>query len=211
MIIKWQGHASFVIKVDGTSIVTDPFDDKLGYPLIKDEVDIATISHEHWDHSAVSVLKGKPIIIREPGRQQIGNIIIEGIKTYHDKTNGSERGENIIFKIEAEGLNIVHLGDLGLILADQEIRQLGSVDVLMLPVGGIYTLDAGEARILVEKIKPKLVIPMHYSTPHLSFELEPLEKFTEKYDKVIFKKQLDISKDNLPFERQIVVLDYLEY
>jgi L-ascorbate metabolism protein UlaG (beta-lactamase superfamily) len=211
MIIKWQGHASFVIKVAGKSIVTDPFDEKLGYPLLKDEVDIATISHEHWDHSAVSVLKGNPKIIREPGRQQIGDIVIEGIKTYHDKTGGSERGENIIFKIAAEGLNIVHLGDLGLILADQEIERLGTVDVLMIPVGGIYTLNAKEANILVEKIQPRLVIPMHYATPHLSFELEPLENFTEKYDKVIIKKQLEISKDNLPFERQIVVLDYLEY
>lgn len=210
MIIAWKGHASFLLQTDGKKILTDPFDAKLGYPLVKEPADIVMVSHDHWDHNATEAVPGKPSIIRGAGSQRINNIAIAGLKTYHDKSAGKQRGENTVFKITAEDINVVHLGDIGAIPPDL-IKNLGSVDILLVPVGGVYTIDAEEAVELVQQIKPSIVIPMHYQTPHLSFQLDPVEKFTRHFEKVIYKQQLNISKETLPSEMQIIILDYIVY
>lgn len=210
MKIRWLGHACFHIEAEGKSLVTDPFDEKLGYPLFKQEVDIATVSHEHWDHNAVHVLTGKPRVIRGPGQYEMESIKIKGFASFHDKTQGADRGHNTIFKISAEGLDILHMGDLGHLLLQEEINEIGHVDILLIPVGGTFTIDADEAFDLAKKLKPGIIIPMHFNTPHLSFDLAPVEVFTAKFDKTVKRPYLQVARDSIEGLNGVIVLDYLQ-
>lgn len=209
MKITWLGHASFVIETLDKIIIMDPFNEEVGYPIYGGNVDYATVSHDHWDHSAVHLLKGSPQVIKTTGEHSVSDIKFTGIKSYHDKEKGSLRGENIIFKINAEGIEVVHLGDLGHILDYDDIKLLGNVDILLVPVGGTFTVNALEALDIVNKLNPKVVIPMHYNTPHLSFDLAPVEDFTKHFDIVTKKPFLEINKNNLENENKIILLDYL--
>lgn len=209
MLIKWFGHASFKITTGQTSIITDPFNEKLGYPMFTREADVVTISHPHWDHVAAECISGQPQIITENGPYHVNDIFIEGFSTFHDKNQGRERGTNTIYKIGAEGINLLHLGDLGHALSQDLIDKVGQVDILMLPVGGKFTVDADEAYEIVGSIKPQIVIPMHFQTPHLSFALAGVEEFLSKFERVIKLPCLDIAKPDLQGETKIIVLEYL--
>lgn len=209
MKIRWRGHASFFIETGGVSIITDPFNKELGYPLSSEKADIITISHEHWDHNASETVEGDPQIIRGSGEFKVKDLLIKGIKSYHDKNEGKDRGSNTIYKICSEGISLLHLGDLGHILSPDQLKEIGYVDLLLLPVGGTFTIDAAEAEQIVESLKPKVVIPMHFNTPHLSFELAPVEDFTSRYEKVIKKAFVEIYKEDLTGEMKIIILDYL--
>ena len=209
MKIWWRGHASFVIEAAGKKIVTDPFNAELGYPLKSQKADIVTISHDHWDHNALETIQGSPRVVRDIGNTDIGEIRLEGIASYHDQKKGRKRGANIIFIITTEGLRLVHLGDLGHPLNPAQLEQSGLVDILMVPVGGTYTIDAGEAEALVAALRPKIVIPMHFSTPHLSFTQAPHEHLTSFYDEVIKRPFLEVTSEHLGNQTKVVVLDYL--
>lgn len=209
MKIWWRGHSSFCIEAAGHKIITDPYDFKLGYPIVPTKADIVTVSHDHWDHNAIETILGNPQIIMDPGISETAGIRLQGMASFHDGQEGRERGPNIIFKITADGLVLVHLGDLGHMLTDQQILEIGLVDVLLVPVGGIYTIDAHQAVSIVNKLQPKVVIPMHFNTPHLSFHLAPVEEFTFYYDQVIKKPNLEVSADQLTLPTRIIVLDYL--
>lgn len=183
MQIKWLGHSSFLItSKNGTKILMDPFDSTIGYNVYKGDADIVSISHHHFDHNCLKYLKGDYMVIDKIGEFNIKNIKIKGFKTYHDKFYGAKRGENIIFRFEIDGLVICHLGDLGHMLTDEEISSLGNIDILLIPIGGNYTIDNIEAYALCEKIKSNIVIPMHYKTPNLNFELLGLENFLIKFE-----------------------------
>ena len=212
MRICWGGHATFVIQVAGMTLITDPVDESYGYAQIKDIPDVVTVSHEHKDHSAVHRVQGSPAIVRGIGKWEFPGLLIESFSSYHDKTGGSERGENTIFKITAEEIKLLHAGDLGERLLAQKISDIGPIDILLLPVGGVYTIEGSEAAELVRMIKPKITIPMHYQTPALimSKELAAVETFTRFFDHVIYKKELDITQEELAVieEPQIYVLDY---
>lgn len=209
MKIWWRGHASFLIETEGKRIITDPFNAELGYPLTPVEADLVTVSHEHWDHNATETIGGNPQIIRGTGSVQVGGIEFQGVAAYHDHSRGRERGPVTIFRISAESLNLVHLGDLGHILSAEQVREIGAVDILLLPVGGKFTIDAQEAVQIVSLLQPKIIIPMHYATPHLSFALAPLEKFTSHYDQIIKKPFLEVHPDELGEGLKIIVLEYL--
>ncbi|CFX02188.1 Beta-lactamase-like [Syntrophomonas zehnderi OL-4] len=209
MLLKWLGHASFEITTGSTRIITDPFDEKLGYPLLPREAEIVTVSHQHWDHNAVNFVGGQPRVISEPGLYGVGDVLIQGYPTFHDRQKGRERGKNTIFKISAEDLNLLHLGDLGHILSQEQIKEIGPIDILLLPVGGKYTVGSDEAFEIMQLIKPQVVIPMHFMTPHLSFELDPVERFTSKFERVQKLPYLDIKKQDLMTEPKIIVLEYL--
>lgn len=209
MKIRWRGHASFVIEAAGKQIVTDPFNAELGYPLKPIEADMVTVSHDHWDHNAVDTISGAPRLIKGIGIQDIDGITFKGIGCFHDRNQGRDRGKNTIFKITAEGINLVHLGDLGHTLTAAQIQEIGETDILFIPVGGKFTIDAAEAIETVQDLKPKIVIPMHFSTPHLSFALAPLEQFTTHFDRVIKKPALEITAEDLGVEMKVIVLDYL--
>lgn len=208
MRIRWRGHASFIIETGNKTIVTDPFNAEYGYPVTPVTADIVTVSHDHRDHNAVATIDGQPRIILGTGTAELAGISIIGIASFHDHGAGQERGLNTIFKIYAEGLNLVHLGDLGQSLSTQQVREIGNVDILLVPVGGRYTIDAAEAFEIVSTLAPKIVIPMHYATPHLSFALAPVEEFIAHYDTVIKKPYVEVNSDNLGMDTRIIILDY---
>lgn len=209
MLIKWLGHASFVIETEGKKIITDPFEEKVGYPLYEGEADIATVSHDHYDHNAVHLLKGSPLVVKGTGVFQFDGIKITGYPSYHDKNEGKDRGENTVYKICAENINILHLGDLGHILEDRMVKEIGEVDVLLIPVGGVYTINAEEAFVLARKINPRIIVPMHFATPALTFSLAPVEEFTSKFACTVKKPYLSLSREDLPPEEKVIVLDYV--
>ncbi|NLG31941.1 MAG: MBL fold metallo-hydrolase [Syntrophomonadaceae bacterium] len=209
MKISWLGHASFLLEIGKYKLVTDPAGEKVGYPNYKDKVDIVTISHEHFDHNAIDTLSGEPIIIRKPGVSKINGLTIQGIKTFHDKNGGINRGSNTVFKIVAEDIAVVHLGDIGHPLEKRQIKEIGLPDVLLLPVGGVYTIDADDAFEVVKQLNPRVVIPMHYKTPSLSFNLAPVEEFTQKLNQVVKIPYVEITKDTMEKQLTIIVLEYL--
>ncbi len=160
MKVKWLGHASFMITSEtGTKIITDPYvtAENLNYGEIKESADIVTVSHEHGDHSYVAGVRGTPEAVR--GTAKVKGIELKGIPTYHDNTGGSQRGKNTIFCFEVDGVRVCHLGDLGHPLSDKQAAELGSVDILLIPVGGFYTIDAKVASQLCDRLKPKVIIP----------------------------------------------------
>ncbi|GIM30032.1 MBL fold metallo-hydrolase [Clostridium polyendosporum] len=178
MEIEWLGHASFLIKTSiGKRILTDPFDGDIGYDPYKSDVDVVTVSHNHFDHSNTGHFLKNTKVIDTIGKYNLNLCAIIGLKSYHDKDKGSKRGDNIIFIIEVDGFRICHLGDLGHILSKEMIEELGQIDLLLIPVGGHYTLDGIEAAKVSRSINPSYIIPMHYKTPALSFLLDGPEKF----------------------------------
>jgi len=209
MKISWLGHASFLIELKEKKIITDPFDEKLGYPVLEREADIVLISHDHWDHNAAHVVNGNPEVVKGTGNFNVKGINIKGIASYHDKRQGRDRGNNTIYKISAEELDIVHLGDLGHILNNEQIDEIGNVDILLVPVGGVFTVDAEEAREIVKQIEPRITIPMHFKTPHLCFDLAPVEAFTARFDNMVKRPFLEVSRENSQSLPGIIVLDYL--
>ena len=209
MKIRWLGYASFLIETGKERIITDPFDERAGYAVFTETVDIATVSHEHWDHNAVGILAGKPQVIRGEGEFRLGGITITGFSSFHDQTRGRDRGKNTIYKISAEGMELLHLGDLGHILSPREIEAIGQVDILLLPVGGTYTIDARQALETMQQLNPRITIPMHYQTPHVKISLAPLEAFTGHLERVVKRPFLEITREELPEEPLVVVLDYL--
>jgi L-ascorbate metabolism protein UlaG (beta-lactamase superfamily) len=207
--ITWLGHASFIIETDGRKIVTDPFGEPAGYPVWGPEGDIVTVSHDHWDHNAVEVVKGNPRVIKGNGLFEVDGIQFKGVAAFHDKANGQERGAVTIYRIFSEDISLVHLGDLGHVLTQEQVKEIGQVNILLAPVGGKFTIDAAEAVIIVEQLKPDIVIPMHYNTPHLSFELAPVEDFTARFDQVVKKPYLELNANDLKKATKVIVLDYL--
>jgi L-ascorbate metabolism protein UlaG (beta-lactamase superfamily) len=187
MDITYLGHASFLFKSKDARVVMDPFDSsKLNMPFPKVEADIVTISHHHDDHNAASVIDGNPLVIDLPGEYEKNGVRVYGFESYHDKNQGQDRGKNTMFKFEMEDISILHCGDLGHTLSAEAIDEIGDVDVVLVPVGGIYTIDADEARHIVEKLEPYIVIPMHYRNPALQpnisqyAEMAPVEDFLTK-------------------------------
>lgn len=213
MDIKYLGHASFHLKGKDTSVVCDPFDPKMvGLKFPSVEADIVTISHHHHDHDYDAALSGKPLVIDIAGEYEKKGVRVTGYMTYHDAEKGTERGVNILYKIEIDGVMVVHCGDLGHQIDDELSDELGEVDVLMVPVGGHYTIDAKGAIAVIKDIEPKIIIPMHYRTdkhaPGFS-EVALLSDFIKameigEYEAV---KKLSLKKDAITEEMKVVVMD----
>jgi L-ascorbate metabolism protein UlaG (beta-lactamase superfamily) len=212
MKIRWYGHACFLFtSKDGIKVLTDPFDNSVGYPIPDVEPNIVTTSHEHFDHNAVNLLKGKFTTLKGKVEKEELGIKIKSISSYHDESLGSKRGENYIFVFTIDEITIAHLGDLGHILTKEDVEKLGKIDILCIPVGGIYTVDAKQAVEIVEKVNPKIVIPMHYKTSHLKFDLAPVDNFLSliKYPiKRFSEKEIEITKETLPESTEVWVLTY---
>lgn len=215
MDITYLGHSSFKIKTKTASVVTDPFDSKMvGLKYSGVDGDIVTVSHDHNDHNASDKVTGVKKIVQGPGEYEISGVSIIGYHSFHDNEKGAVRGKNTIYVIEAEGLRVVHLGDLGHMLSEDLINEMGDVDVLMIPVGGEYTIGPKEASEIVSKIEPFFVIPMHYMQDGLNVDafakMEPVETFlkesgltTERTPKFTLKKE-DILEDQ---NTKIIVLE----
>lgn len=209
MKIRWKGHACFFIECSGKIIVTDPFADSYGYPPIRDTADIVTVSHDHNDHNAWQNLSGNPLVIKQVGDFELGGIYIKGVASYHDQKKGLLRGQNTIYRIKAEGITLAHMGDLGHILSREQVEALGKIDILLLPVGGTYTIDAEQAKQVLEQINPAIVIPMHFKTPAITLPITPVEAFISKFARAVKRPFLDVKGEDLQGETRVVVLDYL--
>lgn len=210
MDIYFYGQACFKLKGKTASVIIDPYkEDFTGLKLPKDlSATIAISSHNHDDHNNLGVITGAELIINGPGEYEAGGISVVGVSTYHDKEKGAQRGKNTVYNITVDGLNIVHLGDLGDKLTEEQIDEIGLTDILLVPVGGVYTVDSKAASDLVSQIEPKIVIPMHYSLPGLKFELEPVETFLKEmgFENPEPQPKLSITRDKLPGELQVVIL-----
>lgn len=211
MIITWQGHSCFKIQdkigPDGATVVTDPFNKEVGLKVPNFEADIVTISHQHFDHNNAAALRGQPFIIDSAGEYDVKGVLIEGIDSYHDDKNGAERGGNIIYRIEIDDISVVHLGDLGQILDNAQLEKLAGTDVLLIPVGGKYTLDAKKAVEVIAQIEPRIVIPMHYKIKDLKVDIEGVDKFIKEIGLTpTYEEKLKISKKDLPTEDMELVI-----
>lgn len=209
MKVKWLGHACFMITSDaGTKIIADPYAvvGGFGYGEIKESADIVTVSHEHGDHNNVAAVGGNPEVVR--GAVKVKGIEFKAIPTYHDDVGGGQRGNNTILCFEVDGVRVCHLGDLGHPLSDKQMSELGKVDILLAPVGGNFTIDARVATELCDRLKPAVVIPMHYKNDKCSFPIADVDEFLQGKESV---KRLDVSEvdfkqGELPASTQIIVL-----
>lgn len=212
MKIRWLGHAAFVItSKSGDIIITDPYTASMvGYPKINIKADIVTVSHQHSDHNDTKSLPGKPQVIDKAGEYDISSIKIKGIPCFHDESGGKERGNNIIFVYEMDDLRIAHLGDLGHVLSNDQLDKMGRIDILLIPVGGYFTIDPEKATEVTNQLSPKVIIPMHYKTEVVNFPITSIDAFIndKKNVRKINASEMAIEKETLPAQPEIWVLQY---
>ena len=215
MQITWHGHSAFRLQgknnSDIVSVVTDPYKSEFtGLKMPRLEADILTISHDHNDHNNLDAIKGEPFVIRGAGEYEIKGVYVDGISSYHDAEKGAKRGNNIIYRIEIEDIVVTHLGDLGTELDDKQLERLEGTDILLIPVGGVYTIDAQKAVSVINQIEPRIIIPMHYKTPGLKIDLDTVDKFLKAIAvKPRYEEKLKVSKKDLPQDdMEVVVLSF---
>ncbi|MBN1163829.1 MAG: MBL fold metallo-hydrolase [Candidatus Krumholzibacteriota bacterium] len=215
MKLKYLGHSAFELRLeDGRKIVFDPYEPgsyggSVGFGPIEGVYDFAVVSHDHPDHRWEKITSTAGRVIDKEGE-----IVLEGVKftslpSYHDESGGSERGRNLISIVEAEGIKLAHLGDLGHTISLDEYANLKGLDVILIPIGGFFTIDVRVAASIIKNVQPGLVIPMHFKTDKLGFPIAPVEDFTKLMDNVEFSgsSEIEITKDSLPSETRVVVLD----
>lgn len=204
--IRWHGHACFEITNELT-LVTDPHDGKsIGIPAPSVTGDIILVSHDHYDHNSVkTVEKEGSKVITDERKRNISNVEIRGIESFHDECHGEKRGANIIFKFTMGDITFCHLGDLGHELDEETVQKIGDVDILFIPIGGTFTVDAEHAWNIINMIKPKIAVPMHYKIGGLSLPIAGIDPFLEKNKYKILKvgNEIDIEKEDLPEEPEI--------
>ena len=210
MKLKWHGHSCFELTLDnGMAIITDPFDDTVGYPLCRARADVVLSTHDHFDHNHFDSLAGNPVILREPGAREIGGARITGVRSFHDPKRGALRGENIIYLIEASGMRIAHLGDLGHEPNLKQYAALTNIDVLLIPIGGYYTIDTDTALKVIDHVRPRVVIPMHFKTPLMDFPITDEKRFVEKTGAVYWDKRwVEVTRENIDSLPRALVLKY---
>ncbi len=213
MKIKWFGQSCFMItSKNGTKVLTDPFHNMLGYKLPETEANIVTTSHNHGDHNNIKAVKGNFMHINESGSFSKDGIVIKGIQTFHDKASGAKRGKNTIYNFKVDGINVCHCGDLGHTLDSNLLKEIGNVDILLLPVGGMATIDALDAVNVMKQLNPIVVIPMHYRTKALGiFGLlfARVDKFISASGMKIKEHDvLELNQENINNYSGIVVLKY---
>ena len=215
MRIRWLGHSCFLITSGkGTRIITDPFtaDKATTYKEVTLEADIVTSSHDHFDHNHVSSIKGNPEILRSVVDTAIKGIKIKTVHTWHDEHQGKERGPNLVFCFNVDGVNICHMGDTGERLQKSYIDAMGRVDVMLMPVGGVFTLDCGPAMEQCLAVEPKILIPMHYKTEHVDWLKWTVDDFIQGHSNVkrLDTDEIEIVAGKLPGTMEIVVFKYKE-
>ena len=213
MLIRHIGHAEFLIETEnGVRIATDPYDAGCGYPVRPAGAEIALVSHHHHDHDAVENLQGKPVVIDKAGLYTPAEgVTITAVRGYHDEAQGAKRGETLLFLIEAEGLRIVHRGDLGEMLNDEQVSKLHDPDVLMIPVGGFYTIDGRQARETAERLNAKVILPMHYKTKYnAEWPISGPEVFLEGYPSEAIcegAEALRVTKEDMMCQPKVMLFD----
>jgi L-ascorbate metabolism protein UlaG (beta-lactamase superfamily) len=214
--LKWLGHSAFLLTAtDGTRIITDPyvsgsFNGDIKYGPIHDAADVVTVSHHHQDHDGVSRLPGKPKVIEAKGSSKAGSVSIIGVETFHDENQGAGRGRNTVFVFKGEGLRLCHCGDLGHILTAEQAAAIGRVDVLLVPVGGTFTVDAAKAHEVAAQLEARVIIPMHYKTDKLGFDIAGIDSFLRGKTNVrrVGAAEVEVRADKLPPTPEIWVLEH---
>ncbi len=213
MKVKWLGHACFLLTSDaGLRIVTDPY--KVGafgleYRAPSETAEIVTVSHDHDDHNNVAAVKGNPQVVRGAGAHQVKGVDFKGIATAHDEASGAQRGPNTVFCFALDGVRVCHLGDLGHDLSDKLLADIGDVDLLLIPVGGNFTIDATAASRVCDRIAPRVVIPMHFRNERCkNFPVAGVEDFQKKCPRVrtLDESEVEIKKEALPAETEAIIL-----
>ncbi|MBI3997437.1 MAG: MBL fold metallo-hydrolase [Armatimonadetes bacterium] len=216
MDLRYYLHAMFGLTSEGTTIVIDPWNDDIGHPKPRVAPDAVVISHEHFDHNNVGLLGGTPKVLRglaDEGKTwakldaHVGGVHITGMPTYHDTEQGKERGKNTVTIFEVEGLRVVHLGDLGHLLSDEQARAIGTPDVLMIPVGGHYTIGPAEADTVIAQLKPRVVIPMHFKTEaNASWPIGTLDDYLKGKTAKHLGSSATVTRTGLPAKQEIWAL-----
>lgn len=214
MKLRYLAHSAFLLTTSqGTRIITDPYQagsygGAVGYRAIEEEADAITVSHDHPDHCHIGGKHKSAKLIQSAGQHQAGEVGITGFPAFHDQSQGSERGKDIMFLFKADGVTVCHCGDLGHLPDDQTVKDIGPVDVLLIPVGGFYTIDAAEADQVISMLKPRVVIPMHYKTEKLGFDIATVEPFVRGKNNVINigESEVEIDSGKLPRETEVWVL-----
>jgi L-ascorbate metabolism protein UlaG (beta-lactamase superfamily) len=211
MEVKYLGHSAFVITSDeGVKIITDPYtpSSDLTYGEIRTTADVVTVSHDHFDHCNVAAVGGNPQVMRRAEIATAKGIRFKGVKSYHDNEGGRRAGNNVIFCFEVDGVRLCHLGDLGHLLDDKQLKEIGRVDILFIPVGGYYTIDAKTATKVCDQLKPRVIIPMHYRTAKGMPTIAGVDEFLHGKDRVkwLDTSQLEFKAGGLPGAGQIIVL-----
>ena len=211
MKIEWLGHSCFLITAkNGLRVITDPYNvgGGIGYAPIRETADVVLVSHDHGDHNNVSAVQGKPEVIRGIGARNVRGIEFRGVGAFHDASGGKQRGFNTVFCFAVDDVRLCHLGDLGHVLSDAEVEQIGVVDVLFIPVGGFYTVDASTAKQVCDQLRPKVVIPMHFKTAKCGYPIAGVEDFLKGKKDVrrVRGSEVELEHDELPAGPEIVVL-----
>jgi L-ascorbate metabolism protein UlaG (beta-lactamase superfamily) len=207
MEITWYGRACFRLKGKEATAITDPCPPATGFVAGKHDVDLLTISHAHPDHSYTRSISAGLTLTR-PGEYEFHDLLITGVRTYHDGSRGADRGENMIFAVEVDGVHICHLGDLGHLLTEEQVAELGPIDVLLVPVGGTTTVTPAEATEVVSQLSPKLVIPMHFAIDGASTDLMSADTFLHEMSvEPIRQPKAIVTPSSLPDETQVVLLE----
>jgi L-ascorbate metabolism protein UlaG (beta-lactamase superfamily) len=216
MRITYFGHSCFLVEAqDQTRVILDPYlhgsyDGAVRYAPVDEPADVVLASHEHPDHAATDTIPGKPRIFMHPVGERVGAVTITGIQVAHDEAGGKQRGKSTISIIDDGDLRLVHLGDLGHLLDEATVKKIGPVDVLMIPVGGYFTIDYQGASAVVDSLAPSVVIPMHYKTPKIDFPIAPADAFLSTQNTVQRSQSptIEVTKATLPGERTVIVLPY---
>lgn len=214
MMIQWYGQACLKVQTkpgpnSEMAVVFDPFDPSmLGLKLPKLTADVVAVTHDHKDHNYLAGVGGDYFLIQGPGEYEVKQVFVYGVPGFHDASNGNERGENVMYVLESEGLSLAHLGDIGQAeLTQEQMEHLEGVDILVLPVGGVYTVNAKQAAALVSQIEPRIIIPIHYQLPGLKIKLDPVEKFVHELGlKAETVDKLKVSLKDLPQEEMKLIV-----
>jgi L-ascorbate metabolism protein UlaG (beta-lactamase superfamily) len=211
MKVNWLGHACFLItSQEGLRVITDPYavGGGINYSPIKETADVVVVSHDHGDHNNVSTVQGKPEIVKGSGRKSVKGIQFKGVATSHDATQGQQRGTNTVFCFAMDGIKLCHLGDLGHVLSSGQITEIGAVDMLFVPVGGLFTIDALVASQVCDQLKPKIIIPMHFKTPKCAYPIAGVEDFLKgkKNIRKVGSSEVEFERDKLPTTTEVVLL-----
>lgn len=211
MLITYQGHSQFLLEsAQGLRVLTDPYDQSARFPVAEVAADVVTVSHNHGDHNYIKKVQGSPMVISTAGVHTLpGGASAEAFPAFHDEVEGSKRGSNLLFKIHLDGLTIAHLGDLGHPLNAQQVDFLQGTHILLVPVGGFYTIDAHQAKALIDKVGPRITIPMHYKTPEGGLHnIAPVEDFLALMAPRTASRQplLRVTKEDLSQQPNLVVL-----
>ena len=208
MEITWYGRACFRLKGREATAITDPCPPSTGFVAGKHDVDLLTLSHYHFDHAYTRSISAGLTLTR-PGEYEYRDLLVTGVRTFHDGQRGAERGENVVFAIQIDGVHVCHLGDLGHLLSEDDLAELGPIDVLLVPAGGTFTISAAEAAEVVAQVNPKIVIPMHFAVDGASTDLTGPERFLHELavSEPIRQPKAVVHASSLPDETQVLILE----